>query len=304
MTTTTATALPRRRPGRRGSRAGRYLLIAPYALLLLVFGVLPTGYAIYISLTAIAQVGAHSRGIANYLYAVHDYRFLSAFAHVALFLLIYLPVMAVLNVSLALMLQARRGRFASAVKFIYYLPGAVSGAASVLLWLFMLDPSVSPARSLLAGLGYRTLAQSVEPAHLPAVFAVILFATGAGTWIVTFYGALNAIPDDLVEAARIDGASAWQLALRVKIPLIRKWIAYMIILCFAGGSQLFVEPELVNTATQGLVGPAWSPSQLSYVYAFQNNNFGGAAAVSVFLLIISLAAALVVVFRTRLFSAG
>jgi ABC-type sugar transport systems, permease components len=81
---------------------------------------------------------------------------------------------------------------------------------------------------------------------------MIAFWTGAGGWIVVMYGALNTIPDELEEAARIDGAGPVTIALRLKLPLIRKWIAYMIILSFATGTQLFIEPQLVNEASLGL----------------------------------------------------
>ena len=111
----------------------------------------------------------------------------------------------------------------------------------------MLDPSVSPGSFLLHDvLGADIFVQSIAPGNLPFVFAMIAFWTGAGGWIVVMYGALNTIPHDLEEAARIDGAGPFTIALRLKLPLIRKWIAYMVILSFATGTQLFVEPQLVQ----------------------------------------------------------
>jgi len=115
------------------------------------------------------------------------------------------------------------------------------------------------------------------------------------------YGALNTIPTDLEEAARIDGAGPIGIALRLKVPLIRKWIAYMVILSFATGTQLFVEPQLVSLASWGMIPDSWSPNQLSYQYAFQSGDFNGAAALSVDLLVLGLACAALVVFRTGLF---
>ena len=107
----------------------------------------------------------------------------------------------------------------------------------------MLDPTVSPGSFLLHDLlGADIFAQSIAPGNLPFIFAMIAFWTGAGGWIVVMYGALNTIPPDLEEAARIDGAGPIAIALRLKLPLIRKWIAYMLILSFATGTQLFVEP--------------------------------------------------------------
>src|SRR5204862_1875764 len=126
-------------------------------------------------------------------------------------------------------------------------PGALAGASSVLLWLFMLDPAVSPGAFLLHHLlGSDLFVESIAPSKLPFIFAMIAFWTGAGGWIVVMYGALNTIPSDLEEAARIDGAGPFTIALRLKLPLIRKWIAYMILLSFATGTQLFIEPQLVT----------------------------------------------------------
>jgi len=63
------------------------------------------------------------------------------------------------------------------------------------------------------------------------------------------YGALNNISDEVLEAARIDGAGPWRTAIHIQIPMIRKWIVYLAILAFASGTQLFVEPQLLQTAS-------------------------------------------------------
>ena len=177
------------------------------------------------------------------------------------------------------------------VRFLYYIPGALAGAASVMVWLFMLDPTVSPAAPFLRLLGYGTFGQVIEPGHLSILFAMIAFWTGAGGWIVVMYGALNNIPRDIIEAARIDGAGGWRIARRIQIPMLRKWIVYMVILAFAGGTQLFVEPQLISEASLGVAGRDYSLTQLSYDFAFQNNNVNYAAAISVELLLVCLVVA-------------
>jgi len=146
-----------------------------------------------------------------------------------------------------------------------------------------------------------TLYQTVAPAHLPAIFVVIAFWTGAGSWIVVMNGALNNISDEVIDSAKIDGANAWQLAVRVKLPLIKRWVVYMLILAFAAGTQLFVEPQLVGEASLGMVSTSWSPNQLAYYFATQNGNFNYAASISVDLLIVGLMTATVLVFRSKLF---
>jgi multiple sugar transport system permease protein len=152
-------------------------------------------------------------------------------------------------------------------------------------------------------LGANLFVESIAPGHLPFIFAMIAFWTGAGGWVVVMYGALNTIPTDLEEAARIDGAGPVTIALRLKLPLIRKWIAYMVILSFATGTQLFVEPQLVNQASLGLVPDTWSSNQLAFQMAFRYADFNAAAAISVDLLVIGVVAAGLVISRTGLFRA-
>ena len=273
--------------------------VLPYLPFLILFGILPAIYALSLAFTT--SKGKFI-GLKNFTTTANDYRFGPAFEHVFLYTSVWLISLIVFVVGLALMLHSRASKATSTFRFLYYIPGALAGAASVLVWLFMLDPAVSPARFLLEHVFGSTLfVQAIAPGHLPFIFAMIAFWTGAGGWIVVLYGALNTIPPDLEEAARIDGAGAWTIALRLKLPMIRKWIAYMGILSFATGTQLFVEPQLVNQASLGFVPDTWSANQLAYQLAFRYGKFNEAAAVSVDLLLIGLIAAVLIVTRTGLF---
>ncbi|HEV8556069.1 MAG TPA: sugar ABC transporter permease [Actinophytocola sp.] len=283
-------------PGRAG-----HAFVAAYVVLLIAFGVIPTAYAVYFAFT---DAGNRFVGLANFTAAASDFRFVAAVEHVALYLVFWLAALVVFVVGLALLLHRVTARPVSrSLRFLYYIPGALAGAASVMVWLFMLDPAVSPASFLLRAFGFDTFGQVVAPGHLPVLFTLIAFWTGAGGWIVVMYGALNNISPDLIEAARIDGAGAWQTARRIQIPLLRKWIVYMVILAFAGGTQLFVEPQLLTLASVGVAGRDYSLNQLSYDFAFQHNNVNTAAAVSVELLVVGLVAAGVFVARSGFFDA-
>jgi multiple sugar transport system permease protein len=264
-------------------------------------GVVPTVYAIYFAFT---DAGENFVGLRNFVTAASDFRFVAAVGHVAAYLLFWLVSLVVFVVALALLLHRLAARGLSrALRLLYYLPGALAGAASVMVWLFMLDPAVSPASFLLRAFGFDTFGQAVAIEHLPVLFTLIAFWTGAGGWIVVMYGALNTISPEVLEAARIDGAGAWSTAWRIQIPLLRKWIVYMVILAFAGGAQLFVEPQLLSQASVGVAGRDYSLNQLSYDFAFQNNNVNTAAAISVELLVVGLAVAGLFVTRSRFFDA-
>jgi multiple sugar transport system permease protein len=286
----------------RGLGSARGLpFVLPYLPFLILFGIAPMIYALKLAFT---KDDGGWAGLHNFTRTFDDYRFGPAFKHIFLYTGVWLGALVIFVVTLALLLHGRANRVSSTYRFVFYIPGALAGAASVLVWLFMLDPSVSPGSFLVHHvLGAGLFVESIAPGHLPFIFAMIAFWTGAGGWIVVMYGALNTIPQDLEEAARIDGAGPIGIALRLKLPLIRKWIAYMVILSFATGTQLFVEPQLVNQASLGLVPDTWSANQLAYQEAFRYADFNAAAAIAVDLLAIGLFAAVLIVSRTGLFRA-
>jgi len=305
-------ALPAAMPtaGRRGSgpdpRAGveraqarmGLALSSLYALFLLFFGILPSLYALYLAFT---KRGAFV-GFDNFAKVLKDYRFLPAVEHVGLYLLVWLVSLVVLVVVLAILVHSIGSRWLSTgLRFLYYIPGALAGASSVMLWLFVLDPTVSPVGFLLHGLGLNSFVDSMQAGRLPVVLAVIAFWSGAGGWILVMYGALNNISREIIEAARMDGARPFRTAWSIQIPLLRKWIAYMVILSFAGGTQLFVEPRVLSQASRGVVSQDYSLNQLAFLYSFKQSDFNGSAAISLVLLVVSLALSLLFVFRGGFF---
>lgn len=274
------------------------VFVGPYTLFLLAFGVLPSLYAVYLAFT---KRGAFV-GFDNFVKIFKDYRFLPAVEHVGLYLAIWLVSLVVLVVVLALVVHAIGTRWiSSGFRFLFYIPGALAGASSVVLWLFVLDPTVSPVAFVLQGFGLESFVSAVQADRLPIVLAVIAFWTGAGGWIVVMYGALNNISRDVLEAARVDGAGPIRTAWSIQIPLLRKWIAYMVILSFAGGTQLFVEPRVLSQASRGVVSQDYSLNQLAFLYAFKQNDFNGSAAISLVLLVVALALSIYFVFRGGLF---
>ncbi|MEV4518346.1 sugar ABC transporter permease [Dactylosporangium sp. NPDC049525] len=287
---------PRPAPSRS---ATSYTFVALYAVLAIAFGILPALYAVYLAFT---NGDGTFAGIGNFTKVLGDFRFLPAVEHVALYLVIWLLSLVVLVTFLAIVVHAIGVRWLSrTLRLIFYLPGAIAGASSVLLWLFVLDPTASPIAGLLRLFGFASFNQVIAPGHLPPIFAIIAFWTGAGGWIVIMYGALNNISADVIEAARIDGAGPVQIAWRIQLPLLRKWISYMGIMSLAAGTQLFVEPQLLSQASNAIVPNDYSLNQLAYLYAFQQNDFNAAAAISLLLLVIALALSAVFVTRGGLF---
>ena len=292
---------PPRRPqsGARAQAFAAYVFSSGYVLLLLVFGVLPMVFALYLSFTKSGRFV----GLDNYVKAVGDFRFWPAVQHVAAFLVIWVVTLTGLVTLLALIVHAVRVRWlSSTARFLFYIPGAFAGSASVMLWLFVLNPSVSPVSFVLKWFGYTNFVQAIDLNNLPLIFTVIAFWTGAGGWIIIMYGALNNISDEIMEAARCDGASAIKTAWYIQIPLIRKWIAYMAVISVAAGTQLFAEPKILAQASRNQIPKHYSLNQLAYVTAFgPQADFNSSAAISMMLLVVAAGLAAFFVFRGGLF---
>lgn len=279
-----------------------YLFLLPYLLAMLFFSVGPGLYALMISFADFSEGKPRyfAAGLSNYFTAYGDFRFVEVFKNIGIFLLISLPLGIALVMLLSLLLHMRKGSLASVLRTIYFIPGAVTGPALVLLAIFMFDPNISPFRGLLLGLHYHSINDVIVPSSLPWLFTIVGFFAGSGTWIAIFFGAYESLSLEVMEAATIDGCNAWQKAWYIKIPLIKPYIVYMSILLLAGNVQLFAEPQLLGVAGGNVPNP-WSPNQLGYYFAFKLGNFGAAAAVSLIMLLIGVVASYAVVRWTSIF---
>ena len=157
---------------RRRSAFG-WLMAAPY--LLLLFAIIPLGYAIFASTRPAGQLGDPA------IVAVFsDFRFLPAATNVGTLLVLYLPAMVIGCVGLALVMDEQPARFGSTIRLVYMLPGIVTDAAAVVLWYMMLQPLTSPFAPALRAMGFETGGDIFQAPLLPAIFAVMAFATGFG----------------------------------------------------------------------------------------------------------------------------
>lgn len=276
-----------------------WIMFSPYLFLLISFGLIPI-------IMAVLEVPHESRvnpdgGWDAFKIVLQDFRFLPAVGHVLGFMAIFVPTTIIFVIAMALMLDVNPTAWKKWLRMAYIVPAAISGAVAVLVWYALLQPAFSPIREPLSWVGITTSDQIWQTKNLVYIFAVMAFFAIAGNWILIQYGSLQSISTEVIEAARVDGCSAFQIALRIKLPLIKKYIVYMGVLIFAGGLQIFVEPQLIDTGIYSGIAEAWSLDQLSFELAFTSGDFGGASALSLMLLVPSLLGALVVIFKTDMF---
>ncbi|MCE5259888.1 MAG: sugar ABC transporter permease [Chloroflexi bacterium] len=280
-----------------------FLFLTPYLAAMLLFSLGPALYSLLISFATFKKGVPvfFAAGLDNYITVFKDPFLWPAFWNVIKFVAISVPFGIIFVVFLSLLLHARVSHASNAFRTLYFIPAAVSGPALVLVFLFTLNPDLSVFRSFLHMLGFVDIKEVVNNNYAPFVFTLMGFYVGAGSWVAIFYGALQGIPEEIIEAAIIDGCSPLQLAWLIKRPLIGRYIAYMALNVLAGNVQLFVEPQLMSTVT-ATISKTYSPNLLAYDYAFKRGNFGAGAVISVMMMIIGVTLAYVVIKSTNFYS--
>ena len=282
-----------RRAGRRQQTLACVTLLAPFTALLVAVFLVPVGYAIGLSLFSEDHKGLGFgggttvfTGLRSYLAVLNDPSFVSGFGVIALYCLIFVPVVVIGALALALLLDSGLIRLRRTAQMLLYVPHAVPGIIAAVIWLYLYTPGLSPVIRLFAQADI-TIDFLGLHSVLPSIVNIALWS-GLGYNMVIFYAALQALPREVIEAARIDGAGGLRTALLVKVPIIKGSVVMVCMFALIGALQLFTEPMLMNQATP-MVNSRFTPSMYIYDAAFRRNNYGLASAASVILLIVTCA---------------
>ena len=304
MVTLPNTAIAPTAPTKEKKRiSAAYAFLFPYLAFMFLFGIAPAIYAFVVSF-ATFEMGKpkfFQAGFENFVIAYGDFRFLDAFKNTLSFVALALPVGLLFTIAMALILHLTKDRITSAARTVYFLAGAVSGPVLVLIFVFVFDPYISPFGFLLRPFGFTNPSQIITAKWIIPIFVVLRLFQTAGGSIAIFYGALQGISIEVIEAALIDGCGVWKLAWFIKIPLIKAWMLNSLIQGFVFNMQIYTEPALIGSALQGVtpVSPYWSLNMLGAQYVQYGGNFGASAAVSLLQVAISLVAAIFIVSRSR-----
>lgn len=253
----------RRRSGWRG-----LVYIAPAMALVIVFFIIPVLFTAWMSLHNWPLMGA-SRwiGFANYVRMANDSRFMSALGFTAYYTVIVTIAIFAIAFPLAIFVERER-RFVSTYRTIIFLPVVVGLASASLLWVWLANVDsgfIGPALRAL-GLVERSpnLLATFDTAFLTIVVMVVWKIAGF-TMIILLTG-LQAIPAELTEAARIDGAGRWQRFRHLTLPLMRRTIALALIVSVTGSILAFDQFYIMTAG-----GP--QNRMISVVYYIFNQSF-------------------------------
>jgi raffinose/stachyose/melibiose transport system permease protein len=287
--TTAAGSPPSSRPTRRRSslrkRLELALLLGPATVLFVAFVFLPLIAASYYSLYDWNGFGplVDFVGLDNYTKALGDPLFQGAIAHNLFIVVASLVVQLPLSIALALLLNGKiKGR--TALRLLVFAPYVLSEAVTAVIWLSLLQPN-GVIDGLLEGVGLGGLVQlwlADQNVVMFTLFAVITWKY-IGFGIILFLAGLQGVPEELKEAAQIDGATGWQTTRLIVLPLLGPTVRIWIFLSIIGSLQLF---DLVWIMTLG--GPAGaSTTMATYLIdrGFRRYEFGFGSAVAIILFV-------------------
>nr|WP_246205776.1 sugar ABC transporter permease [Agromyces salentinus] len=265
------------------------MMLAPGIVLFAVFMAAPIFYTLALSFQK-EQVkglglGGDSRtrefaGLENYVATLTDPEFLASVGRVLVYGLILVPTMLGLALLFALLLDARRTGAKSFGRVSIFLPYAVPAVISSLLWGFLYLPAVSPFYWIFEQLGWDDVPSLLSPGLVTFAIANIGLWGGVGFNMIVMYTSLKAVPSDIYEAARIDGASERQIALRIKVPIIMPALIMTALFSMIATLQVFAEPTTLRPLTNSL-STTWSPLMFVYRDAFTRDDVYSAAATSI-----------------------
>ncbi|MCQ6557313.1 carbohydrate ABC transporter permease [Paenibacillus mendelii] len=274
-----------------------YIFIAPTLILLTLFSIVPILVALVISFTDMDLSGLANFdsisfiGFTNYTEVLADPVFLKAIFNTLFYVIIGVPLVILLSLSIALLINLGTSRIFKAFRVVYYLPSVTNIVAVAVVWSYLYNPSLGLFNYLLNLVGLPDVPWLTEPTIAKLSLILLALWKSIGLNMIIFIAALQGIPKSYYEAAQLDGANLWQQVTKVTIPMLRFAIFFVSITTMIGWLQFFEEPFVMTEG--GPLDGTLSVALFIYQNGFKFNNFGYAAAGSFVLFVCIIAITLV-----------
>jgi sn-glycerol 3-phosphate transport system permease protein len=259
--------------------------LAPSLLLFAAFVFIPLAQTIYLSFFNTRSTGAVTTfaGIENYTELLTSEAFRTGLAATAIFALYTVPIGIALGLALAVMLNQRL-RAISVFRTMMSSTIAISAAVGALIWLLLFNPSLGLLNYLLSTIGVRGPDWLIQPTTAIIAVSITTIWLTLGTNIIVLLSGLQGVPEEIYEAARLDGARGLRMFTRITVPMVSPSLFFLLVVDTVAVLQAFTQ---IHVMTRG--GPIDSTRVLVYsIYqdAFQNFRFGFASAEAVILLLL------------------
>ncbi|MGP3920429.1 carbohydrate ABC transporter permease [Nonomuraea sp. 10N515B] len=288
-------ATERARRGRprwkRHSSGTFYLFVSPWVLGFALLTALPLGYALAISLTNFNGRSERWRwvGLRNYAELMGDAEAIASLVRTLAYTAIAVPLMVAGGLGLAVLLNQRL-KAVGLFRTIFFLPSVVPVVAMAIMWKLIFNRDAGILNAILEKISIGPIAWLVDPNAFYALIILTLWGLGGG--MVIMLAALQGVPAELEEAARVDGATRWHVFRHVTVPIISPVIFFQVVTGIIASLQIIIQPMLLaQTAQVGRVSEVPESTHLYMVQVYQeffvNSRYGyGSAMLFVFFLVI------------------
>ncbi len=279
---------PSQSPSLRGEirsiRRAAYFFLAPALIPIFAFFFLPALAAFVLSFTDfdIYSLGnfqyARFIGLKNYRQLLQDPLFWKAMANTFYYVLIGGPLSIAVSLGTALLINSKLVRFRSFFQTIYFAPVVTTLVAVAVVWRFIYHPRFGLLNYALGFFGVDPIDWLGDPAWAMPAIIIMSVWKNFGYNMIIFVAGLQNIPSQLYEAARMDGAGAWQQFKSITLPMLAPTTIFVSIIAMIGNFQLFTEPYVMTQG--GPVNSTLSIVLLMYQQGFRWWNLGYAAAIA------------------------
>jgi multiple sugar transport system permease protein len=276
-----------RRRLRRAESLTGWAFVTPATVIIGLFGAAPIIWSLVISFTSDNGLSSASpfTGLRNYRAMLHDPVVTQAIGHTLIYTALFVPGTMLSGLFLAIAMN-RKLRFMWVYRTAAYATMAISTISEALVFIWLFDPSYGVVNYFFSLLGLSQQQFLNSPGEALYVIVVMTIWGWSGFAVVIYLAALQGIPQDLVEAAAIDGCGSWRRFWRITLPLLSPASLFLAVWLTINALQLFDE---VYLSTQG--GPLGATTVLVYYLyeqAFVNFNFGYASAIAYLLFVVIL----------------
>lgn len=266
--------------------------LAPALVILLVFVAWPMLSALRLSFTDASGFGQEEYvGLDNYVRVFTDPDVLQAMGNTAYYAVLFTPTAIIAALLLALLVNHRRLPGRGAFRTVLFLPFIVSLAVAAFAWSYLLDPQIGLLNHWLRVFGIQLGNVLQDPALAMPTVALVAVWKSFGFYLVIFIAGLQEIPGSLYEAARVDGATAWQRFRHITLPMLSNTMAFVMIVALIAALQAFDQIYVMTGG--GPYGTTQTVVMEIYTSGFKKLELGFASALSYVLLLVTLVLSLV-----------
>ncbi len=282
-----------------------YIYLAPFFVSYFLFFVFPTFYSLFISFTdwdsLVGEAGRQFVGLGNYIRLfTRDKLFFKAMGNTFLFMVIYIPILILGGLTLAVLLYQlkKSSRFFQTVNILPYITTPV---AIGVIFSTLFNTTSGIVNKILAGLNLIDDNINWLGNPLTARFIVVLMLgwKNFGYYLLIYLAGLSTIPEEISEAAKVDGANSWQVFWKITVPYLRPMTVFLVLTSIISGFQLYDEPYLLYSSQNSAMGGPERSCMTAIMYFFDqtfksSTKLGYGAAVSYGLFLIIMVVSLIV----------